>query len=321
MWNRQMRCVVVTAVGIAALWCAELPCCAQVDQELLQMLKAGSAQAVASVRSGSGKLSLHKTESKNGVVVMEINASYTIAFSGSRFRMEAETTYLKNEGTPSSGGGIRAPKPGQRQRETVVFDGNRVTRFYPDSGLATVGDANSTVGKLATGRFAQLVPRNYRSMDLNTLCSSVGGEPTVVRRERISEEDCVVVEFTSQKNLSNGTSVQRTYQVRFSLDKDLTVPMFRVLTDGGTEGGSILLTQILVNANGSGDNWRPASVAVDEYRPDANTDRYSKTSSSEITYNPDFGINVPVSESEFSLSLPSGTTVVDEVLDLHYVIP
>jgi len=62
--------------------------------------------------------------------------------------------------------------------------------------------------------------------------------------------------------------------------------------------------------------WGPAQFTLTDYGADGLANKMTT-----LTYGADFQINVPISEDELTLKLPSGVSVYDEVLDATYTVP
>jgi hypothetical protein len=123
------------------------------------------------------------------------------------------------------------------------------------------------------------------------------GSVRIVGREVLDGRECVVLEMTSPiSRMRVWVDVERGYAV---------------------PGGAILLREEVVESRQYGEGlWGPAKFTRVEYRPDGTVEKKVYG-----TYDPEFKINVPISENDLRPTLPSGTKVCDGPEGPSYTVP
>ncbi len=303
------------------------------DQAQLPVVVEGSRNAVAAIQSGKGQVTRRSWSRMNDGGVRETETKHQIAFSGDKFRLSSVTKYLQNTpGIPPEYTGARVWKPDTFRRESS-YDGEKTVRLEEDK--ATISDPNDMKSHSGRSVFQDYREAAVVGVDIGhskpahglmetdkwphpTLPSSITrSAPRIVGRETLNGDECIIVEIVL-------TSKYSTRPTWFWLNptKGFTIPRARGWVQGGDHTEKILSWESDVEVREYGaDLWGPAKVSYKQYQLDKETGEYYKTIDEVTTFADDFQINVPVSEAELTLTLPSGTKVTDELLKETYTVP
>jgi len=99
-------------------------------------------------------------------------------------------------------------------------------------------------------------------------------------------------------------------------DKGYTIPKFQAWRVSNINGEVLTKEELYDMKEYGEDLWGPAKCTRYEYALDGTIKRRIA-----ITWGSDFQINVPMSEDELKLTLPTGTEVFDEALGDLYTVP
>jgi len=299
---------------IAALCYSSAVVYSQSDSDLLTLVSAGTQNATNSLRSGTGRIVHHAWRTTTSGGTSETETVYAVAFSGERFKLSAVKTVIQNSPGPNESGKTLVPA-GTIQHYSVAYDGNKLTVFYPD---------DKAVNVLAYDRSKSAQPSYWR--EISPL--SCGFHPVIAlpsngkaKRQSADGAEYVVVdvEQTDKTPGNNNFTSKRSFWV--DVQKGFVVARMVVHGHNDIYKEDALLDETTTTVRDYGSGlWGPNTCTRVSYR--ANKSReMEKVRTDVITYDPSFLLDVPVSDSDLALALPSGTNVVDETLDMKYTLP
>ena len=299
------------------------------SQDELSVLLEGCRQAAQAAQSGKGQVTVyqyHHHAVLEEAGVLETNATRTVAFSGVRFKLIDEVKTLKNvPATPPPSGAVLVA-PGSVRTEQFAYDGEKATAYSPAEGRAKIGDANSDVGTLAADTFVVVKPSLYTLFDLTNYSPVPPGltreAPRIVGREAVGGDECTIVEVYDHGVIEGSRSVESWHRFWVNTAKGCAVSRIRSWVRGGIYTEKTLRTEVNSDLRQYGSGlWGPAKVTGSVYSINQTTREYYKELEQTVTYAEDFQLNVPVSDSELTLTLPSGTKVTNELLQETYTVP
>jgi hypothetical protein len=326
-------------VAVVCLAHAAAPPPAEQADRLLAAVTEGTKHAAAAVTSGRGKVTARNWNlsplSEDGTAAIELKSVYKAAFSGGEFRLSVTTTVLRYD--PVKGQDpVMTPAVGSERREEIAVCGNRATDFTRDEGPRAIvasldGEtrASKQVSDTARHCMRQVKPSGlglpgHGITDIGRI--TFAGEPSVASiirrvtgREVVNGDECLVLELTvrrADKKLADSVNL-----LWIDPRKGYTVTRMRHYLEGGPFAGRILKEEENVVAKKYAPGiWYPSKVVNEYYEVNAKG-KPVKTSTSTITYDPGFKLNVPVTEADLSLYMPSGTRVRDETVGKDYTVP
>lgn len=275
------------------------------NQSELSALKAGSARAVSSIRSGRGKVTVKTTSRAANCSHSEAESVYDVLFIGDKFKYIVNTTCMEND-------------PAPRGTKSVSFDGKKVTVFRPGEG-AIINDRQSGEGNYEIAVFLRDVSvQRHGIWDMDNIRKYVPfpgnyaqSKPKIIGREIINGNECTVVEvsFTGKVGRQDGIKI-----FRFWIDpkKGYTMPRIQTWGKGGFLKEKTLVQERNARLRNYGNGiWGPTVVTFDEYVPDPQTGKVYNHFHSVTTYDSESKLNVNVSSDDVLLKLPSRTRVYD----------
>ncbi len=299
---------------------------AENDEDVLAALSEGCANAVSAIRSGSGPLTVYFWMKRVDGVVLETEARNDLKFEGDRFLLREEVEYLTVDPTPGKDPS-EAPPPTMRNT-TSSYDLEKVTILQQYDSLparATICDPTLGKGRNQIGLYKTFVGVVGHGVDylvprLEDLPPTVEvTSAKIVGRETINGDECIVVDVVRATHLpepDNDTIIQ-TDRKWVNIDKGYTTVRVRSWMEGNVYSVKTLMSEANTTVRQYGDGmWGPDTYTLQAYHPEGEVRQELV-----ITYDPDFELNVPVSDSELSLTLPSGTEVHNELIDAHYTVP
>lgn len=322
--------VVVTVLAMFSIRVSSQENAATVDttQDELSVLLEGCRQAAASIHSGKGPVKILFSQSNEEEIWWEGSTTYTVAFSGSRFRETSETTVLKNvpQVPPPSGAGIEAP--GTMNIKQAAYDGEKATELFASGHSARIY-APRVVGSLVgVGAFWRVKPSTTTLVDITNFGvppkDTVRDAPRIVGREAINGDECIIVELYDHSPTPEGSrpAHERWNWLWVNPQKGFATVCTRTWGRGSAYPEKTLITEIISELRQyAGGLWGPAKVTHCEFRIARASGKYYKEYEEVFTYAPDFQFNLPVSDSELTLTLPSGTLVTNELLQETYTVP
>lgn len=299
------------------------------DDEMLPVVLEGTKNAVDSIKSAKGTITVCRcTVLARGTPdkVHETRSVYRVALAGNKYRVSEETTVLISDEVP----GLNPDKQGTVSRVEKAIDGTKIVVLT--GKRAEIGDTSvlfslSQVEYLNTlewiDRSGCNIPGNglVSLKDLQTSKSSAIADISfrITGRERIDGNECIVVERRARSvNRERGDMIDVFW---VDPNKGFTIPRVRRFHEDGVSQQRTLYHEINVDiAQYKTGVWYPVKIVSDRYSTDETGIRY-KSSSATVEYASGFEVNVPVSEAELSLELPSGTQVDDSILKASYVVP
>ena len=296
------------------------------SQDELSVVLEGCRQAAQAAQSGKGQVTVYHHAALEDGGVLEANATDTVAFSGLRFKLINEVKMLKNlPATPPSSRSVLVA-PGSVRTEQFAYDGEKATAYSPAEGRATIGDANSAGGTLAADTFVMVKPSLYTLFDLTNYGSVPPGltreAPRIVGREAVNGDECIIVEVYDHGVIEGSRSVESWQRFWVNTAKGCAVSRIRAWVRGDSYTEKTLRTEVDSDLRQYADGvWGPAKVTASMYGINQTTREYYKETAMVITYAEGFQLNVAVTDSELTLTLPSGTTVTNELLQETYTMP
>lgn len=294
------------------------------QQELISFFEQGAALAADAVVSGKGIVNYrYRSVSETGYVSEKI-ATYTVAFSRDRWRISVEgTSLLSNESFPGSGQIISAGVPTTFHWEFAA-DANTVIFYLPDEKMAYIVDPGSDIESFPATAF-QSAKGNVTMI----------GKGMGAIRHQVDSWACTGWRLIGQKTV-NGIDYQQlegtttpvnatgaleglslVSKLCLAPDNGFMWPEVMVLITSPRVGNDVLVQHNTTEPRMYADNlWGPGKHSEKQY-----SSKGEITMSTSVEYGPDFQLNVPITESELKLTLPSGTEVNDEILDEIYTTP
>lgn len=300
------------------------------DQAILDTILAGCKQAAYAIQSGKGTVLVRDTwyeyEPEGKLVTL---SKYSVVFSGDRFKYECETTYLENtrklpEGYDNTM--MRRIAPGEKLREIVSYDGEKVVAFYPDGRTAQIRGGKECGSERANFDLF-LSPMLKGLADVVGIPSHVklGFEVEKINflgRKRLGNQECFVVEVVTSKKYAQGqeTGVLRcTNEFWIDPKKGYTIPVWREWDEGGPKHQKKTLShEVFTEMRKYGDVWGPAKCTMIQYDFKAPEGTKRVGCEIEVVYDEGFKFNVPVSRKDLEISIPRGTMVDDRLLAQLY---
>ena len=297
----------------------------EAGQEMLPTLLEGCRNAVSSVKSGKGRVTIYERYEREDERILETETSYNLWFSGERFRLSVSERILQCTFESALPPDQRRLSPGRVLRREVAYDGEKVTTLEVNEGTATVGEYKFQDHGVQDYMSVQFAPSHVlcEVEKVGELPGYTIGELRIVGREPVNGDECLVIELTRKPSEGRKTGGLFTYWLWVSPGKGFTVPRTRCWVEGGvTYKEKTLISQDdAEEVRQYGDVWGPAKVTLVEHRINGETGEYYKNGEETITYSPDFQVNVPLTGEELSLVLPPGTKVYNKLLDEWSVVP
>ena len=297
---------------------------AENDEDVLAALSEGCANAVSSIRSGSGHAKTYFWTRRGDGGVLETEAENDLKFEGDRFLLREKVKYLTVDPVP--GKEASEPPPPTMRNTTSSYDLEKVTILEQYDTLparATICDPTRGRGRDQLNLYkvfagilghgvGHLVPRPE---DLPPSVQVTSAK--IVGRETINGDECIVVDVVMTVHLPDEDTVIQTNREWVNIDKGYAIVRVRSWKEGNVYGVKTLVLESSTTVRQYGDGvWGLDTYTLQEYNLEGEV-RQNLV----ITYDPDFKLNVPVSDSELSLTLPSGTKVHDELIDAQYTVP
>ncbi len=259
------------------------------DKDLLEQLRAGMAQRRSSITSCKGSVHLVRTRPLDEGARVLGERVVTVAFDGNRLRMSGKVL------SGNIAANFEGAFDGESTTEWLDVPGDRAARIYPGLGGVTGGEFSLFVDPRGIGGGGWPDP----DPDTGVTVESVG-------REVLDGRDCTVVEWISPIP-ENTSGAYVKVRVWVDVGRGCVVPKLRAWYAADSEADLVLLQEQVVEFKQYGDGlWVPAAFTRVVYHPDGTFEKRIVA-----TYDPDFQINVPISEDELRLTLPSGMKVYD----------
>lgn len=305
------------------------------DDDALQLIVTGTREAVYAIKSGKGNLTEHQWAWRSDGSAVEAETEYTVAFSGSAFKLVAHRTYIKNE--PQVGLSEERKKllfePGEARDFAFAFDGQTAMLYEPSSeltGRAVKGskDSQTLVGNQlrSLSRLVSLNGHGFYAIDAPMPDSSVqdlsDSGPVIKGREVLDGDECVIVERVQKFKLTDGEQAVRTFLYWVNPSKGYSIPKAQRWIEGGIYKEKTLIREELTAFRMyQGGLWGPARWTMTQYTLDTSSGKARKSHQIDIKYSSDFQLNPSLTQADLTLTLPSGTKVYDEDIDAQYTVP
>ncbi len=296
---------------------------AEGDEDLLAALSEGCANAVSSIRSGSGHATTYFWSKRGDGGVLETETENYLKFKGDRFLLREKVKYLRNDPIP---GKEPSDMPVTIRNTASSYDLEKVTILDQDDSLpasATICDPTTREGRnqlnlykvfarMAGHGVDYLVPRPEDLPPSIELTSA-----KIVGRESLEGDECIVVDVAVTVHLPDEDTMVSTVRKWVNVDKGYTIVRTRTWHEGNVYSAQTLKSESSTTVRQYGDGvWGPDTFTSQRYDLEGEV-RHKLV----IAYDPAFELNVPVSDSDLSLTLPSGTEVHDELIDVQYTVP
>ncbi len=299
---------------------------AENDEDMLTSLKEGCANAVSSIRSGRGQLTVYFWTKRGDGGILETEAKDDLQFDGERFLLRENVKYLTND--PVLGKDPSEPPPPTMRTTTSSYDLEKVTildQYESVVARATICDPTLRAGTNQLNvykTFARMVGHGVdylipRQEDLPRII--VVTSANIAGRETINGDECVMVDVVMTLKLPEPKmdTIISTVRKWVDTDKGYTIVRTRTWMEGNVYTVKTLTAESTTTVRQYGDGvWGPDTYTLQEYNLKGEL-RHKLV----ITYDPAFELNVPVSDSDLSLTLPSGTKVHNELIDSEYTVP
>ena len=303
------------AVGSAATFWRNRAASAE-DADLLPALIQACTDSVTSIKSGKGTVKVHKISYEydgDNQKPLETDATYTIAFDGSKYRISGEVLYIKNEFAAE-----RPVLPGTRLDVNQSFDGETLMRYEARLGTGKVGPVTVPELKdLHWSSTSMLIfppsPLGYGANGHGVHRIDLHPEPSedtidkglkVVRRESLKGRECIVVERRLERSMSDGK--KRVYSLEYWVDPERgTVPRTQHWVEDSALDKRSLAGEINVEFRDYGNGvFGPAKYTHEYYTFDGKGGLRRVLNVCETTYETDFQLNVPIMPNDLTIALP-----------------
>ncbi len=300
------------------------------DQSQLPMILQGSQNAARSIKSGSGKVVVHRSLWQESGQRIETETTYTVAYADGRFKVNVEEKYLANDLPVPAGEATKSIKPGSTKSRLMYYDGEKLTLYWPDKRSAVIADSTTASGGLIAQTIAELglgMNGIYGNgvFDL-TLTSATRADfaeiqRRIIGRQVIDGDECHVLEIAEQGKLSTGATATYTRLFWVNPARGYTVPRSQVWAEGGTFPQKTLISEVNTEVRDYGGGvWAPKKVVVEEYRLRSDRTRTYREMLTTKTINTTYTVNAPTDARDLEISLPKGTIVYDEIRDARYIV-
>lgn len=298
-----------------------------VDDPLLAIVRQGMDETVSSIKSGKGTITVTDWQKNENGSVVQTETEYEVAFRGDQYRLSVQTRLLQNDPARDAATG-QPVEVGTLSLSEAAYDGETLTWYFPVRGEAVVGDLASGETKNHHTRYIVDVSlvghglsRLARPQELPSFITETAG-PRVVAREMLNGDECVVIEYLDTYNMPNGRRQTNTRWLWVNPSRSYTIPLVRNWMEGDGFPSKTLTTEVNTEVRQYADGiWVPSRVSVEYFQRNPDTGQSERSRVKTRVYDPDFRLNVPVSEADLALALPSGTEVHDEIRDARYTVP
>lgn len=262
------------------------------EEDIIQLAKAGVAQARARVQSGSGSVlvSRNVTDSEGSVASSEMKV--TAWFHRGRIRLTVE----RNTGSFVSFEG--------------VFDGAATTTWFMDPRFDPPVRVCDSFGGVLAGTFTAYVdPLGHGIAGFFE-----GSRLACVGREVLNGDECLLIEDQWPSCPEPGARfwLRRTW---LNVAKGFAAPRVQ---QWAVQGGSrVLCREARCTLRDYGDGlWGPDVYTETDFGADG-----SMTKTVTVVYDAAFSMNQDIDESTFTLKLPRGIAAYDERSRALYTVP
>jgi hypothetical protein len=268
-------------------------------------------------------VTVHEWNWRDNGDLLETETTYTVASKGEKFRAAVETKYLTNQYPPPEPG-LPVNTPGTVQRTVIGYDGERVTMDKPDLRYAEISGADSQAGRTLRSVKAMAVSPGIAVPRFEEVLSTLDNPnpgPYVLGRQAVNGEDCLVIESVRTTATANGTQAMY-FRFWVAPQKGFSVVKEECEARGGAfskEGAVIERAECQVRQYGDG-LWGVNQVQQEEYRVD-NSGKLYLSARRVTTFSEDYALNAPVTDEMLAVALPSGTSVINELIDSEYTVP
>ncbi|MDO8588797.1 MAG: hypothetical protein Q7T82_17340 [Armatimonadota bacterium] len=312
--NRKKLCAIL-CLALASVG----PAYALTNEELLELVLAGSKQTVSSIKSGMGKVTVDDTrKDASGVAESETQFAFEYYFSGDKTALTMEQILVKP-------GGQYKPPAGLKAKERALIDGQKVYVLSVIDNYGLIGSLATDAGHHVTSflRLIGIWKRGLSAPD-GSADNIPGRIIRVTGSESVNGRQCVIVEFSWTDKYADSKDTQHWHSYWIDTERGYSTLRARSWYAGGDTSISKTLegesnTEVKDYGNGI---WAPTKITSDTYNVDLKTADLKSIKHRVITYDLEFKINQPVPDEKFlPLEFPSGTRVSDELLNATYTVP
>jgi hypothetical protein len=278
------------------------------DQFLIA--KAGCDQAWGAITSGKGKVTISSWSRTGDGAEMTNEDKYRFVFSGSRYRLSTESATV----VPA------ATKPLQE----ASFDGQKITVL--DAGARQAGIGGSKEKGLDNYIRTQIMPQVHGRERIGSTVVEAGSPIksltwSFVRNEVLNGDNCIVVEVVCPSALPDGQTPTAIRDLWIDPSKGFTIPLIRTWVEGAGLSARTLAREESATFRDAGNGlWVPTQSTLESYRKNSKGE-IEKSTRVTVTYDSTFEYNVPISDAELFLIVPSGTTMINDELGALYTVP
>lgn len=293
-------------------------------QDLLGAVLLGCGEARSRVSSGVGSMTEYEWRLDGDRKLLEVEKEHLVVFSGDRCRVRTDTVLLTNDrALPDEPHMVPVPL-GIVRTEESAYDGESLVMYSREQESATIAEGPGSnldwlrflVKMMAAGgpdpARAALGPPTHERRG-----------PVVKGRQVADGVECVVVEtvYAHTPEVGDGVWLADTFWI--SPEMGFAAVRMETRYFGGKFGAEgMLATAVTAQPRqcDSGD-WRLSRMEAEQYALDAESGGTYLRSRTLVALADGFQINVPVTEAQLSIKLPSGTKVYNELIDAEYTVP
>ena len=290
---------------------------------LLAAVRLGCETARSRISTRVGAITVHDSFWKGDKKWLETETVYGVVSEGTKVRATTDKTYIRNETTTTDPGGVPIA-PGTVMTTQLAFDGEKVVEYWPAENRAAIAGPESAIGselKLITATIEDILPGvPDLDMEIPSPRYTTRG-PSVVGREVVDGEDCVVVELAHVRVDSDGQEIAWYHRYWIAPDMGFIALKTEVGHRGGWFGdGMVSVERKAEPRQYSNGLWGVSRIWAQRYRLDESGTRDLEIETV-VTVADDYQLNAPVTEEMLKVQLPSGTKVYNELIDAHYTVP
>lgn len=321
-----------TIAGVKSKPSAEIP---DNDKDLLLYVLNGTHDAATAIESCRGNVTVHDWSRKNSKSSIEYMTVYDAAISGDRYRLEIDSTVIKNDLLPEEKDLIPV-EPGFQEHREVASDGHSITNLVSmgQTGryMATIGKGKS-IPSSSGGVIKDVFPAGDRNRYIRNISLSGLGLPgngiidligikknfgedsvKVVGREVVDGSTCAVVKMKLRME-------KQYYKLWVDLSRGFIISRFEFYSFNEKTGKQWLAQEMNVDiVEYAPGVWGPSKIVCTSYLLDYKKEAYKHNVKTTV-FDSDFRVNVPVSEEDLSLIIPDGAGVYDEASDTVFRWP
>ena len=296
---------------------------AEDNGSLLAAVRLGCETARSRISTRVGAISMRESFWKGDEKWLETETVYRVVSEGTKVRVTADTTYIRNDWTTTDPGGVPIA-PGTVMSKQLAFDGEKVVEYWPAENRAAIAGPESAIGSELRS-ITRIIEETFPGapdldMEMPAPRYTTRG-PAVVGREVVDGEECVVVELVHVRVNSDGQEISWYHRYWIAPDMGFTALKAEFGYRGGRYGDGVVMVETEAEPRQySNGLWGLSRIRARRYRLDESDTRDLEIETV-VTVADDYQLNAPVTDEMLTIKLPSGTKVYNELIDAEYTVP